>query len=814
MLNLSAYTPSVENHEDEIPSPLMDYNTTPVITPPAAEFIEPIEGALPVVEEAVILPPALDPTPLQPLPETGMQEEIIAENLDAEVGQLMGAQVALEGYSKLLRSAGKNMTRQSAAFMAIGMSRANRIMGVTSLGLEDEDSGTQVMAMRQAKVDEKGLGTKIKEIAAKIWEWIKEKGRQLRALYDKIKASFTKSKEQVVYLIAAAEAVQSGNPAKVEKLEAPSGLKTSQVLDAIHGEGVRNPPSKSVTLPGALAQYVTLDGKLDLNVKLEHDLRSGGVMAYIKDGTAFLNEIATYFGTITKDTSVEEISDNVSDIMKKTIGKTQATFPLHGGMSAVRSTDGSFKITGTPVTEAIEVQSPGMPELTSFLKSIEATLDADVQGGETAGAAYAAALEKMMQVGDQVSAKIGAEHADKLGSALGKVLRGAAIEDNIRELSIYMDRARNGAVAAADFFIASHLGGGNSISQEDYIALPSNQTPSGPGLGARIAAGAKAAWAKIKAFFIRMWEQLRDAVKRAWERLFGTDKQTDILLLANNYVPEAGQAPSGPAPELPPGSGLKSVAAIRALPAPGSPPVVETEPEVTAPEVRHEQVMQMPPQAPAGHVFANGAKILQMDSTWAYDPTIEETYVTWLATSYNPGLIKMWRDLISFVNSGIDPKETDQWGKVVTDMFTRLMQGAPTGKFPGNVDVSVAPRAPCFSFSRGEAGDEMAPVKIIGRRQIDQALSRQKKSLKVLISAEGIFAEHGKLRNQFEATIDRLINASDDATADQWAALYTTVNRAMGTTAFNQLLLRIKGTFSARVELFDAMIVARAKGKK
>lgn len=809
MLNLSAYTASLEDHEDEIPSPLMDYNTEPAIVAPVAEFIEPIEGALPVIEEAVVLPPALDPTPLQPLPETGMQEEIIAENLDAEVGQLMGAQIALEGYSKLLRGAGKNMTRQSAAFMAVGMMRANRIMGVTSLGLESEDSGTQVMAMQKANVDEKGLGAKIKEIAAKIWEWIKEKGRQLRALYDKIKASFAKDKEKVVYLIAAAEAVQSGNPGKVEKLEAPSGLKTSQVLDAIHGEGVRNPTSKTVTLPGALAQYVTLDGKLDLNVKLEHDLRSNGVMAYIKDGTAFLNEITAYFSSITKDTSVEEISDNVSDIMKKTIGKTQVTFPLHGGMSAVRGADGSFKITGTPVTEAIEVQSPGMPELTSFLKSIEATLDADVRDGEAVSAAYASAIEKMMSVGDQVSAKLGAEHADKLGSALGKVLRGAAVEDNIRDLSIYMDRARNGAVAACDFFIASHLGGGNSISQEDYTALPSNQAPAGPGLGSRMVAGAKAAWAKVKAFFIRLWEQLRDAVKRAWEKLFGTNKQTDILLLANNYVPEDGQAPTGPAPDLPQGSGLKSVAAIRSLPAPGAAP--QMEPEAIVPDVTPEPSA---PEAPPGHVFANGAKQLQLGNTWAYDPSIEETYVNWLVRSYNPGLIKMWRDLISYINGGIDPKQTDQWGKVITDMFSRLMQGAPTGQFPGNIDVSVAPQAPCFSFGRGEIGGETAAVKVIGRRQIDQALSRQKKSLQVLIAAESVFTEHNKLRDQFEATIDRLIKAADDETANQWANLYTIVNRTMGNTAFNQLLRRIKGTFSARVELFDAMIAARAKGKK
>lgn len=805
MLNLSAYTPSVENHEDEIPSPLMDYNTTPVITPPAAEFIEPIEGALPVVEEAVILPPALDPTPLQPLPETDMQEEIIAENLDAEVGQLMGAQVALEGYSKLLRSAGKNMTRQSAAFMAIGMSRANRIMGVTSLGLEDEDSGTQVMAMRQAKVDEKGLGTKIKEIAAKIWEWIKEKGRQLRALYDKIKASFTKSKEQVVYLIAAAEAVQSGNPAKVEKLEAPSGLKTSQVLDAIHGEGVRNPPSKSVTLPGALAQYVTLDGKLDLNVKLEHDLRSGGVMAYIKDGTAFLNEIATYFGTITKDTSVEEISDNVSDIMKKTIGKTQATFQLHGGMSAVRSTDGSFKITGTPVTEAIEVQSPGMPELTSFLKSIEATLDADVQGGETAGAAYAAALEKMMQVGDQVSAKIGAEHADKLGSALGKVLRGAAIEDNIRELSIYMDRARNGAVAAADFFIASHLGGGNSISQEDYIALPSNQTPSGPGLGARIVNGAREAWAKVKAFFARLWQQFSEWAKNLWARITGTEQKTDILLLTNAAVPEDGQPGTGDVAALPPGTRLKSVQAARRLSGPSAGP---GEPEVVEPEV----VEVAPTQTlPNGMVFVQEAGELMVGSALQIDPVWEEEMTNWLIRHYIPTQEKIVKDLISFAGSyGFDGGVMG-YTPVVEKMIPQLFQGMPQSPVPGQRTIGQGDGCKLKVSQEGMMG-EVQPVKILKRRQLDQALSRQKKVLRTLAGLEKTRVTMERQRAQLNAMLDRRVASGiGEAEVTQF---YNYMERAVMVSSATVVASVIGKICDARVAVVDAMIVARAKGKK
>ena len=808
MLNLSAYTASLEDHEDEIPSPLMDYNTEPAIVSPVAEFIEPIEGALPVIEEAVVLPPALDPTPLQPLPETGMQEELIAENLDAEVGQLMGAQIALEGYSKLLRGAGKNMTRQSAAFMAVGMMRANRIMGVTSLGLESEESGTQVMAMQKANVDEKGLGAKIKEIAAKIWEWIKEKGRQLRALYDKIKASFAKDKEKVVYLIAAAEAVQSGNPGKVEKLEAPSGLKTSQVLDAIHGEGVRNPTSKTVTLPGALAQYVTLDGKLDLNVKLEHDLRSNGVMAYIKDGTAFLNEITAYFSSITKDTSVEEISDNVSDIMKKTIGKTQATFPLHGGMSAVRGADGSFKITGTPVTEAIEVQSPGMPELTSFLKSIEATLDADVRDGEAVSAAYTSAIEKMMSVGDQVSAKLGAEHADKLGSALGKVLRGAAVEDNIRDLSIYMDRARNGAVAACDFFIASHLGGGNSISQEDYIALPSNQAPAGPGLGSRIVSGAKEAWAKLKAYFLRLWQQFTEWAKRLWARITGTDQKTTVLLLTNAAVPEDGQPGSGDVQSLPPGTGLKSVQAARALggpsttpdAGPGEPPVV-VEPDTSVPSAG----------LPNGMVYVQEAAELMVNGTVQFDPIWEEQRTTWLVNHYIPTQEKVVRDLISFAGSYTFDGGLMGYIPTIEKLVQPLFQGMPSGPVPGQRTITQGEGCKLKVSQEGMMG-EVQPIKLMKKRQIDQALARQKKLLKVLSGLEKSRLIMERQRGQLNAILDRRVQSG--VTEQAVTQFYNTMEHSVMVSSASVVASVIAKMCDARVAVADAMIVARAQGKK
>ncbi len=808
MLNLSAYTASMEDHEDEIPSPLMDYNTEPAIVAPVAEFIEPIEGALPVIEEAVVLPPALDPTPLQPLPETGMQEELIAENLDAEVGQLMGAQIALEGYSKLLRGAGKNMTRQSAAFMAVGMIRANRIMGVTSLGLESEESGTQVMAMQKANIDEKGLGDKVKEVAGKIWEWLKAQYGKLKALYEKLKAHFSKDKEKVTYLLTFTDAMESGNTEKVKGLEAPSGLRASQVLDAIHGEAVRAPKQKTVMLPAALAQYVVRNGKLDLSLVTEADYRSKGALPFIRDMTEMANKLTAYLGTITAETSSEEIGDKAADIRKQTLGGKAGKWELPG-MTVERTADGVFTASQPDTSEEVEVTIPSLAEIRQFLQGLDKVIGTDDQEMGEASNKFLESGTRLMSVPNLK--KLPPEKAQEIGKVLQSVIASqehGSMDSGLLKATKHMAQVRSGAIKACDFFIASYLGGGNSISQEDYLALPSNQAPAGPGLGSRMVAGAKEAWAKLKAYFLRLWQQFTEWAKRLWARITGTDQKTTVLLLTNAAVPEDGQPGSGDVQSLPPGTGLKSVQAARALggpsttpdAGPGEPPVV-VEPDTSVPSNG----------VPNGMVYVQEAAELMVNGTVQFDPIWEEQMATWLVNHYIPTQEKVVRDLISFAGSYTFDGGLMGYTPTIEKLVQPLFQGMPSGAVPGQRTITQGVGCKLKVSQEGMMG-EVQPIKLMKKRQIDQALARQKKLLKVLSGLEKSRLIMERQRGQLNAILDRRVQSG--VTEQAVTQFYNTMEHSVMVSSASVVASVIAKMCDARVAVADAMIVARAQGKK
>jgi hypothetical protein len=794
MLNLSTYIPSLEEFE-EVPSPLMDGDVAPVVEGGIVGQL-PTEG-FPVEQSVVELPPALDPTPLQPLEAGIIQEEVIAENLDAEAGQLMGAQIALEGYSKLLRSAGKNMTRQSAAFMAVGMQRANRILGVTALGLESDDSGTQVMAMQTAKVDEKGLGDKIKEVAGKIWEWLKEKYAQLRALYEKLKARFSKNKERAVYLLAVSAAVESGSEGAVNKakaLEAPSGLKASQVLDAIHGEAARKPVSKTVSIPGALAKFVVSGGKLSLSPKVAED----GVSEFIKDATEFTGAVNSVVSTFNADTTEEEAKDTVNDLLKKHMAKGAKEYKVSETTTLKRTAEGTLVVEEGVVDGNVEIQLPSLQEINSYLKSFG-----------TASDEPSPAMAAFLKQGDAFMENKAFKdlHIRSLGSGIVTVFRGSQVDQSITAVNNYLAKFHSAAIAVCDLLIAAHGGLDGTISQEDYEALPSRGLSVIPGQsgGARgVGAAVKAAWAKTKEFFARLWAQFSEWVAKLWARIFGEEKKVDMLLLMNEYVPEGGAAPSSTPPALPPGTGLRSVAAARSLPSPGQAPqeaVQEVEPEPSTPER----------SLPKGMVWTESLGKLKLGNGYAVEPSVEEAYIAWFTNSYKPALIKMWRDVISLVQSDFDVSAFDQWGSTLTNMAKRTMQGAPVGEYPGGMDIGLSERMICFSFGPSDKS-EAQPIKALNKRQIAQVLARQKKASKGLELIQGVFGEVGKLADQFDQVTDRLIEQSEDATADQYAAFYTTVRKLMNNNAIGQMGTVFFSSFKARTELMDAMIAARAKG--
>lgn len=824
MLKLSAYLPSVENHDD-MPSPLMDGDAVPAVVAPIAEInqdvlpgddlgdVQVVEdiSSLPV-EELVELPPHLDPTPMQPLEGEVIQEELIAENLDTEAGQLLGAQIAMEGYSVLLRTAGKNMTRQSAAFMAVGMRRASRLVPGVSLGMEDESSGTQVMAMQQAKVDEKGLGSKIAEVAGKIWEWLKQKAKQLVEFIRKLRNNTEKKKADAVYLIAASQAVESGNPGKVKSLEAPSGIKVAQVLDAIHGEDVRAPKQKTVKLPAKFVPFLTRDGKLDLNLTAENDVRDKLTIQYLKDATVMVNDITTLFKGVSASTTPEEVADKMSDIIKNTLGGKAGKWELHG-MTVTRDDSGKLSTEKSEASGEVEVTVPSPQEIRRYLEDVKKVLDSESEEGVAVANAYLAAQGKMMEAGDQVDKKLPQEKLEAIEREMGKVLKGNSFEDKLHEIHDHLDKTSTIAIKACDFFLSALLGKGNTISQEDFERLPSKglmvvDQPRGPGMGARLVAGAQQAWQKIKAFFAKLWQQFSDWVRNLWARLTGTEKQTDVLLLTNNAVPEDGQS-AGDVAALPQGTRLKSVQAARMLGGPG--PSVPGEAPVEAVAEPMAPPSPAAPSVPAGMVYVPEAIQLMVGDTLQIDPVWEEEMTNWLIRHYIPTQEKIVRDLISFAGSYAFDGGIMGYKPTVDKMVPQLFQGMPSTPVPGQRTVTPGEGCKLKVSQEGMLG-EVQPVAIVKKRPLDQALSRQKKLLRALAGLEKTRLVTERQRGQLNTILDRRV-AGGVAEADV-TAFYNYMERSVMVSSAAVVANVIAKMCDARVAVADAMIVARAQGKK
>lgn len=784
MLNVAAYTVSNENIDEIIPSPLVQ-GDNPVIE---QELPGDDLGDLPLIEESVVLPPHLDPAPMDPLAGDIVQEAVIAENLETEAGQLMGASIALEGYAQLLKASGPNLTRQSAAFMAVGMRRANRLIPGVSLGMEDEDSGTQVMAMQKSSVDEKGLGDKIKDLAGKIWEWMKTQYARLKELWEKAKSFFNKDKEKAVYLIAAGEAIKSGDLSKVKGLQSPGGLRTIKVLEGLPSTGKLD-PAKSITLPAALAVYVLKGDKFGLVAKNGHDAQA----EYINDAAAFTKAVNAYVSTLNpEESTADDVTSHVEGLLKQHMGKAK-TYTVMGGFTIERTAEGVLEINDPQTADsAVEIPLPSMDEIIAFLKTV-----GDDSAGSAAFDAYLDAGAALMSNNAFARPEIKA-----LAPALVDVFRKSGVDKSVQAINTYVTKATTRAVAACDFLIAAHAGESGTISQEDFENLPA-VAPQHNTLGARAGSAIKAGWQKAKEFFRRIWEQIRNWVTSMWERIFGNEKKVDILLLTNAAIPDEGGMPSGEPLALPPGTGLKSVAAAKALSGPtttGETPV----------EVVPEPVADTGTSLPKGHIYTDALKKLKLGSGYAFEPSIEESLINWFTRSYNPAVIKMWRDITSMANSNFDVANFDSWGQTLTEMAAKVMANAPVGEIPGGESLILNTGTIAFSFSR-DGSTESEPVKALNKRQIDQILARQKRAFQGLALAQKATDEQNRLHEQFSQVIERLVNSSDETKASQYSAFYTTVNRLMCNTAVRQLASTINSRFTARTDVMDEMIASRAK---
>lgn len=160
------------------------------------------------------------------------------------------------------------------------------------------------------------------------------------------------------YLLAASKAVESGNPAAVKGVEAPGGLNVSQVLDAIHGEDVRAPKAgKKVKLPAKFAQFLTKDGKLDLSLTVEHEVRTKVLIDYLNKGTEFANGILEIFKRGGKNLTGEQVADEGTDLMKKVLGGQAQSWQMHG-MTVSLNAEGIMEMEEVPADGDIEVEVP------------------------------------------------------------------------------------------------------------------------------------------------------------------------------------------------------------------------------------------------------------------------------------------------------------------------------------------------------------------------------------------------------------------------------------------------------------------------
>lgn len=547
MLNIKAYVPSMEEFDD-VPSPLMEGDAPAVIDSHIAEPLVPVavDGAPLPIEQVVELPPHLDPTPIQPLEGEVIQEEIIAEHADTEAGQLLGAQIALESYSKLLRNSNANMTRQSAAFLAVGMRRAERLVPGVSLGLEDENSGSQVMAMQKANVDKEGLGSKIKAMGAKIWEWLKQKYQQLKGLWEKFRAA--KNKETTTYLIAAAKVVEKPTEQSIKALPAPpagvqvgkamgSDVDVQTVLDAIHGT---QKDSRSVQLPAGISGAVTRNGKLDLNFSEEHKLCYEFLHQYLKDGTALLQEAKGIMETASADKATQEIADRLSDAVKKTMSGKPAKLELHG-FSVIRDAEGRITFEDGGDAGQLEVKLPSPQEIGRMLEDKKKAIDEDDDVGMQLANKFMDLGTEMVETGDTLSAKLEQSELAAIESAVGKVLKDYAIADIMAEIVKRVVRLSTNVDRAADFFLSHHLGKGNTISQEDFDEMPAK------GMGAKL----KSAGKKIADVFRQLIERAKEAFRK-FKAIFSRDKTKveylgEVAKAAASGKTEPVQAPEGAA---------------------------------------------------------------------------------------------------------------------------------------------------------------------------------------------------------------------------------------------------------------------------
>lgn len=136
-----------------------------------------VEGELPAADFAgqapgLIVDQVIDHDATMPMLERTVEEQsVIADS----AGEVLEVREALEAYAGLLKQAGRDgISKQAAAFLAVGLKRCDRVISTTSLtlGMEHYDASPR-SALQPAQVSLEDLREKIKAAAAQFLEWMK-----------------------------------------------------------------------------------------------------------------------------------------------------------------------------------------------------------------------------------------------------------------------------------------------------------------------------------------------------------------------------------------------------------------------------------------------------------------------------------------------------------------------------------------------------------------------------------------------------------------------------------------------------------------
>lgn len=142
-----------------------------------------------------------------------------------ETGEL---QMAIESYSMMLSTAGKNMTHQSAAFMAVGLQRIQRKLNISTVSNESFVEGPSAT---RYTVSVEGLGEKLKEAGKAAWAKIMELWNKLKGLFSKLFSGVEQKREENVYLLKVLD-VAEHNPEKVDTIPEPPAAPTRKPFKA------------------------------------------------------------------------------------------------------------------------------------------------------------------------------------------------------------------------------------------------------------------------------------------------------------------------------------------------------------------------------------------------------------------------------------------------------------------------------------------------------------------------------------------------------------------------------------------------------